>query len=466
MIKKIQSILLIILGIIFLNACQKELTGFDINTGTPGTNSGTAKYSFLGGTGGCAGAEINGVYNKGTALTTTNTIIIKVNVDSIGTYSIATANINGIIFGSSGNFTATGAQTIILKGAGTPIAAGNFNFTPGAKGCFFSITFTANGTTNGSAQFTLNGAPDSCVNPKVSGNYFVGLAMTDADTVVIKANVTTPGSYTITSNAVNGILFSATGIFTTSGQQTVTLKATGKPIADGVFSFTPGTNGCKFAINFIAPTDDCKECIYLPFCVGSKYEYEDTIFKPNFIDNSFTSQVNLHKAEFISAIDTTIDGSLFKKINTFNGVNNDYTYVNCTNGETRVIASNITSLTSSNVIVSVNSIELKANAAEGTTWSDTSIIGGVNELYRKHTIIKKGFSKIVFGKTYNDVIEVRIDQSIFYTDPAAGLVDAGFIEFYLAKGVGNIETIGFTENPFTNENYVFYHSVLKSYSIP
>ena len=174
----------------------------------------------------------------------------------------------------------------------------------------------------------------------------------------------------------------------------------------------------------------------------------------------------MRSAEFISAVDTTIDGSLFKKINTFDGVKNDYTYVNCTNGETRVIAYTIQSLISTNVISIVNSIELKANAAVGTTWSDTSIIGGVNKLYRKHTIIKKGFARIVFGKTYNDVIEVRIDQSIFYTDPAAGLVDVGFMEFYFAKGVGNIETIGFTENPLTNENYVYYRSVLKSYSIP
>lgn len=468
MAKKLQNTLLILCAAILFAACQKELTAADVNTNTPGTSSGTAKYSFAGGTSSCSGSVINGTYNKGSVLTSINTIVLKVNVDSIGTYTIATANINGIIFSGSANFTATGAQTITLKGTGTPLAAGNFSFMPGSNGCSFALSFTANGTTNGTAQFTLNGAPDSCTSPKVSGNYFVGIALNATDTVVIKATVTTAGSFTITSNAVNGIIFSATGTFATSGPHTVTLTGSGKPTTAGAFTFTPGTNGCKFAINFItAPVSgDCKECIYLPVCVGSKYEYADTVFTPNFFDTGFTSQTSVRKADYLTSVDTIINGRVFKKVGLDNGINTNYSYVNCFNGETTVIAYNIQSTTSGNVLTAINTIELKANAAEGTNWKDTSVVNTVNYLYSSHTIVKKGISRTLLGVTYNNVILVRVDQSALFVDPPIGLVSEGYVEYYTAKGIGLIETIGYAPNPITNETYLTYHSVIKSYLVP
>lgn len=467
MTKKIQPILLILLVAILFTACQKELTDPGANNNTIGTSNGTAKYTLLGGSGNCSGAVISGNYKKGAVLNSSNTMVLKVNVDSIGTYSIATANINGVIFSSSATFTTTGAQTITLTGSGTPVAAGTFAFIPGTNGCSFAITF-ANGTTNGIAQYTLNGAPDSCTTPIVNGYYFVGVALNATDTVIIKATVTTPGSYTITSNAVNGIIFSATGTFATIGQHTVTLKGSGKAVAAGPFSFTPGTNGCKFAIGFIMPpvSFDCKECSYLPFCVGSKYEYSDTVYTPNFTDTGFTSQSSVRKADYLTSVDTIINGRVFKKIGLNDGISTNYSYINCFNGETTVTAYNIQSTTSGNVITAINTIELKANAGEGTRWKDTSIINSVNYLYSTRTIVKKGISRTLQGVTYNDVILVRVDESALFVDPPAGLVSEGYAEYYIAKGIGLIETIGYAPNPITNENYLAYHSVLKSYFIP
>ena len=468
MIKRLQHILLILCGAMIFTACQKELNFAGSNTNTPGSGSGTAKFSYAGGTGTCAAAVFTGTYNKGTILNSLNTVTVKVNVDSIGSYTIATANINGIIFSTAGNFTAMGEQTIILNTAGTPLAAGSFNYTPGASGCSFTITVTANGSTNGTAQFTLNGAPDSCTTPKVSGNYFVGVALNAADSVVIKATVTTPGSYTITTNAVNGIIFTASGTFAASGQFTVTLIGAGKPNAAGGFSFTPGTGGCKFAINFITQpvSFDCKECIYLPVCVGSKYQYSDTVFTPNYFDTGFTSQTSLRKADYISSADTIIDGRVFKKIGLDNGMSTNYSYTNCFNGETTVIAYNIQSTTSGNTVTAINTIELKANAGEGTSWKDTAIINAVNYLYSTHTIVKKGISRTLLGVTYNNVILVRVDESALFVNPPLGLVSEGYVEYYIAMDIGLIETMGYAPNPVTNETYLAYHSVIKSYFIP
>ena len=468
MIKKLQQILLILCGAIILTACQKELNFADSNTNTPGSNSGTAMFSYAGGTGACAAAIFSGTYNKGTILNSLNTVTVKVKVDSIGTYTIATANINGIIFSATGNFTSIGEQTIILKAAGTPLASGSFIYTPGASGCSFAITVTANGSTSGTAQFTLNGAPDSCTTPKESGNYFVGVALNAADSVIIKATVTTPGSYTITTNAVNGIIFTASGTFAASGQFTVTLIGAGKPNAAGGFSFTPGTGGCKFAINFITQpvSFDCKECTYLPVCVGSKYQYSDTVFTPNFLDTGFTSQTSLRKVDYISSADTIIDGRVFKKIGLDDGISTNYSYTNCFNGQTTVLAYNLQSTTYGNVLTAFNTIELKANAGEGTSWKDTSVINAVNYFYNTHTIIKKGIGRTLLGVAYNNVILVRVDASALFVNPPLGLVSEGYNEYYIAKGIGLIETIGYIPNPVTNKTYLAYHSVIKSYFIP
>lgn len=139
--------------------------------------------------------------------------------------------------------------SIILIGIGTPAAAGTFFYIPGAQGCSFTITFSANATNNSIAQYTLNGTPNSCTTPIISGHYLLGNALDSTCSVTIKATVITPGTYTIASNTANGIIFIGSGTFINTGQQSIILKASGRPNEVGDFIFTPGTNGCKFSIN-------------------------------------------------------------------------------------------------------------------------------------------------------------------------------------------------------------------------
>ncbi len=105
-----------------------------------GGSSGTASFTYSGGTANCTGAVLAGVYTAGTALTVANTVKLQVSVDTIGTYTISTAVVNGIAFTGSGTFTATGVQTITLTGTGTPVAAGAFDFSPAINACKFSVT--------------------------------------------------------------------------------------------------------------------------------------------------------------------------------------------------------------------------------------------------------------------------------------------------------------------------------------
>lgn len=143
-----------------LFSCEKEEsyeTGGIPATDT-GTIGGTAKFSFDGGSGACTGAILAGTYTAGAATNSSNSVVLKVTVDSIGTYSISTGTVNGVSFSGSGTFTTTGQQNITLTANGTPTTSGSFSFKPGSSGCVFIIT--VNGVPNntqGNFKAKING---------------------------------------------------------------------------------------------------------------------------------------------------------------------------------------------------------------------------------------------------------------------------------------------------------------------
>ncbi len=234
--------------------------GINNITITSGTTNCTASVTTLaagasaaftiGGAGGaCTPITVNGTYTAGTILSSVNTVDIEVNVTATGAYSITTTTANGIQFAAAGTFTTTGAQTVSLTGIGTPAVAGPFNYsaTGGGTTCTFAITAGGGGT---SAVYTLSGAPATCTGSVANGTYTAGTPLTAANTVTINVNVTTAGSYSITTTSVNGISFAATGTFAGTGPQTVNLVGTGTPTAAGSFNYpaTGGGNTCTFSV--------------------------------------------------------------------------------------------------------------------------------------------------------------------------------------------------------------------------
>jgi hypothetical protein len=69
----------------------------------------------------------------------------------------------------------------------------------------------------------------SCGSAIVNGVYKVGTALTGSNTITLPVNVTSLGSYTVTTNTVDGISFSGSGTFTATGNQNITLNGTGTP---------------------------------------------------------------------------------------------------------------------------------------------------------------------------------------------------------------------------------------------
>lgn len=215
---------------------------------TPGA---TAAIYTLGGTGSnCTGFTLAGSYTSGTAMTAANTAKMQVTVTATGTYTISTAAVNGVSFAASGTFVTTGLQTVTLTATGTPAAAGvkTFVVSAGTATCNFDITFAQ---VAAPAVFTLSGSPGACNNAVVNGIYQVNSPLTTANTVVIKVDVTSAGPYTITTNAVNGIQFSATGVFIAAATGiSVTLQGFGAPVAAGTSTLSPavGNTNCTFDI--------------------------------------------------------------------------------------------------------------------------------------------------------------------------------------------------------------------------
>jgi hypothetical protein len=247
----IAYLLLIVFPVIY-TSCEKEYSyEGGITTGMAG---GTAVYSLEGNGGNCTGPLINGTYVTGTILQPSDNIQLRVNVTTIGTYTLSTIVVNGIQFSASGNFTVSGIQTITLTGSGTPLTAGISSFTPPVGlGCTFFVTVTA--APPQVASFTLEGSPGACSNFKVNGTYTSGVNLTTANTVEVMANVTAPGSYSIKTDTVDDISFSQSGNFTMTGIQMVILKGSGTPSTPNIYTFTPGTgtSGCTFELTVLTP---------------------------------------------------------------------------------------------------------------------------------------------------------------------------------------------------------------------
>ncbi len=276
---------MVVLTAIFLViACQKEFS-LDSGTATGSSAAGTLKDTL----GNCQPITTNGNYITDSTLRDSNYVLIQVNITSAGNYKINTDIQNGYSFRDSGYFSATGLQTVKLKGIGKPKLPITSDFTVffNNTNCFFRITSTTGiggGTGGGTTPsvFTLAGSPNTCSNYTLQGTYKKGVVLSAAtNKLILQVNVTTAGTYTITTTTVGGMKFGGTGTFTTNGLQTVTLTGTGTPTTAGTntFPITAGSSTCSFAVNVTSSTASAADSAW-SFTQGTKFYYGmvDTLF--------------------------------------------------------------------------------------------------------------------------------------------------------------------------------------------
>ena len=396
-------------------------------TGGGGGGTGSASGTLGASAGVCTQTTFSGTYTQGVALTSANTATVQVNVITPGTYTISTNTVNGVTFSSTGSFTTTGLQSVILSGSGTPVSSGNQTFAVsfGTSTCNFVINF---GTGAAPATGTLGGAPGACTSFTPAGTYTQGVALTSANTVQIQVNVTTIGAYSITSTSVNGVTFSKSGTFTTTGVQNVTLTGSGTPTNSGSQSFTVsfGTSSCTFSITFapgtVPPLD------YFPTTTGSFWVYV------NAADPTDSFQI------VSTAGRQTISNQQY---NVFMMDSSDSLFYRKGGG---IYYENFSAESLFGVAGTPPNIEYKfldETVAQGATWpspsftvSDPGPPAVTYTVYLKMTLLAKSVSATSGSVTSTDVMKVRYD----YYASTTGVPAAVFFteERWFAKGKGLI----------------------------
>ncbi len=263
----------------------------------------------------CSGVTINpnAIFMQGQALNTINTVNLSVNVTTIGAYIIHTDTLNGVSFSGSGVLNTLGANTITLVGTGIPLNFGNYYFpvTAGSSQCGLSVVFEK---PHLPAVYTINCSQNSVV----SGIYTSEVPIDPSNYVTIYVNVTDTGTYNIVTDTINGISFSAAGIFTSIGNQPVRLFASGTPL-----------NGSHASFNFYPYVNSSQVNCSFPVNVNGKYiECNMNGVPTHFNVDASAGFVNLGNPilSVDGALTTTINPSLHLQINTSGSIVSNFPY--------------------------------------------------------------------------------------------------------------------------------------------
>ncbi len=204
--------------------------------------------------------DINGLYMVGLPMQSSNTVTVHATVSVPGTYLIETPIINGIKFRAQGDILTTGPLDIVLEASGTPINQNNsgapyyYPITVGGNSCSVSLTFQPNVP-------PLTDIDIQCGSATISGSYIQG-EPTNPSTHFVEipvnfASGSTAGTYNITTQEINGVTFSGTGVLDPATSTSIILYASGTPTNGNptpyTYSFNYTMNGTQQTCSFLVP---------------------------------------------------------------------------------------------------------------------------------------------------------------------------------------------------------------------
>jgi hypothetical protein len=219
----------------------------DVQSSNPIIN---AVFSLGGAPNNCSGFVLSGNYNSGIAMDNSNTASVNITTTTPGIYSITSDTVNGVYFNASGTLTSV-SNNIVLVANGTPINTGTYNYTltNDIEDCSFSVTYI------GPSTYTISSTSGICTSVTAQGTYTSGIPTDASNFINTSVNVNNPGYYIISTDTINGIYFSASGNFTTTGPQSITLFANGTPINASPYPFeyhlynSNASSFCSFTVN-------------------------------------------------------------------------------------------------------------------------------------------------------------------------------------------------------------------------
>jgi hypothetical protein len=438
-----KSLLWLLLLTVFVMSCKKE---YSYEKGVSNPSSGSLQS---GATGDCLGSVVGGTYKADSTLTDSNYVDVKVDVSTVGDYTIRTDTINGFYFSAAGSFTATGENTVRLQGNGKPQTVGTniFTVTYDSTQCTISV-ITLPGGSGGTAVYALQGAPNNCNPGSTQGTYAAGIATNSSNTATVNVDVTTVGTYSIVTTAINGITFSASGTFSGAGAQAIVLNASGTPTAEGSFTIpvTVGSTTCSFPLTVVSGAID-----YFPRTTNSNWSYQfdndpmDTLFQ-NVISQTQSATGNTYNVFMFN------DGSGADTLGYFRKASGDYfQYLD------------VGFFFGLDHDVWGEYIFLKDNGAAGTSWTsgvftdtytDTTSGSTVPISVRfKETIQQKDVAVTVQGTTYQNTIVV-LEEYEYSFDGGATWSPLPFSSTnYYARNVGLIK-LDFVDSSGSANSYL------------
>ncbi|MGN6800494.1 MAG: hypothetical protein ACTHJN_01240, partial [Ginsengibacter sp.] len=228
----------LLLPLVLLITCVKEYS----YEGGP-----LAEFTIKGAPTTCNPVSISGAFIKGNLLDSTDFATVTADVSFAGKYYITTNSADGVSFSGFGTFSDTGTHVVFLKASGTPVDTGKFNISiPGINGCSFNLFVKDKAP----GSYVLSGSPIDCSKPIIKGNFIQYQQLTDENKVVLNVDVAKPGTYNIQTDTSAGIYFSAFGYFSSTGNQAVTLIASGNPDKAGLsyFNVHADSSQCSFSV--------------------------------------------------------------------------------------------------------------------------------------------------------------------------------------------------------------------------
>ena len=398
--------------------------------------------------GDCLPKTIFGNYRADKALNDSNYIDVELYISSPGSYTISTDTINGYFFRASGTFSSIGSNTVKLKGTGKPIVSGTDNFIIqyDTSVCAIQIPVLSNGS-GSPAAFTLQGAGAACMNAVVSGSFIKSQALTAASKVDVQVNVTTIGSYTVSTNTVNGYSFSGTGNFSATGVQTISLRASGTPVNEGAntFSLTSLSGSCTFTATVTAgpTTPPVTSNDHFPLTLNSWWSYDDpgsagdTILRVNKRSVSITGNTYQEFLETNEAGDES--GYYYRRVS-----DNYFEY-------TIPDAYSILTFDSTK---EVDILFLKENITTNTTWNSSEFTGTENNIPKKlrymFTCTDANATVTVGTKSFTNVYKITFKPQV---STSGGAFTNEILEWtaYYAKGIGLI----YLRGAVPGQEYIF-----------
>ncbi len=438
-----KSLLCLVLLTAFVMSCKKE---YSYEKGVSNPSSGSLQS---GTTGDCLGSVVGGTYKADVSLGDSNYADVKVDVTTAGYYTVSTDTINGFYFSAAGSFTATGENTVRLQGNGKPLTVGTniFTVTYDSTVCTFSVT-TLPGGSGGTAVYALQGAPNNCNPGSTQGTYAAGVATNSSNTATVNVDVTTVGTYSIVTTAVNGVTFSASGTFSGTGAQAIVLNASGTPTAEGSFTIpvTVGSTTCSFPLTVVSGAID-----YFPRTTNSNWSYE---FDSNPMDTLFQNVISQTQSALGNTYNVFMynDGSGADTLGYFRKASSDY-YQYLDVGFFFGLDHDVWG----------EYIFLKDNAAAGTSWTSgaftdtyTDTTSGTTvpiSVRFKETIQQKDVAVTVQGTTYQNTIVV-LEEYEYSFDGGATWSPLPFSSTnYYARNVGLIK-LDFVDSSGSGNSYL------------